>query len=191
MRHFTFTICLLIFIGSSCQKQSQAGLQLLPQPEVKEVVVGAERMEILIPLLDDKAVGIITNHTGLVQGTHLVDSLLSRSVNVVRIFAPEHGFRGDTANGEAITNEKDPITGLQVISLYGKNKKPNAEQLKGLDVLIFDIQDVGARFYTYISTMKLSMESAAEQGVEFIILDRPNPNGHYIDGPILDLKYKL
>lgn len=190
MRYSVFAICLLIFIGSSCQEPSAPTIQVLPQSEVEEVVVGAERMDVLLPLLEDKKVGIITNHTGLIKGKHLVDSLLSRSVDVVRIFAPEHGFRGDAANGEKIEDDRDPVTGLEVISLYGKNKKPSAEQLAGLDVLLFDIQDVGARFYTYISTMQLAMESASENDVKFIVLDRPNPNGHYVDGPVLDMEYQ-
>lgn len=155
-----------------------------------DIQVGAERMGKYLPLLKDKKIGIICNHTSLVGETHLVDTLLSLGVDVERIFAPEHGFRGDASAGATINDSTDPKTGLPIVSLYGSNKKPKAEMVYDLDFLIFDIQDVGARFYTYISTMHYAMEAAAENDVTFIVLDRPNPNGFYVDGPILDPEFK-
>ena len=152
----------------------------------KQIVVGAEKMTEILPLLGDKVVGIVGNQSSLVGQVHLVDTLLSSGVNVDRVFSPEHGFRGKADAGELISNQTDKKTGLKIVSLYGKNKKPQDEQLKGLDVLVFDIQDVGVRFYTYISTLHYVMEACAENNIALIVLDRPNPNGHYIDGPILE-----
>lgn len=160
------------------------------QSEEPEIIVGAERAGAYLPLLYQKKVGVIANHTSLVKEQHLVDYLLDNKVAVKRIFAPEHGFRGVASAGEQVEDGKDPTTGLPVISLYGNEKKPRAGDLQDLDVLLFDIQDVGARFYTYISTMSLAMEAAAENGLEFIVLDRPNPNGSYVDGPVLEMEHK-
>ena len=156
----------------------------------REVKVGAEKMELYLDLLTNKKVGIVGNQSSKVGETHLVDSLLALKVDVKKVFSPEHGFRGKADAGEKVKSGMDSKTGLQVVSLYGSNKKPKPQQMEGLDVLIFDIQDVGARFYTYISTLHYVMEACAENNIELIILDRPNPNGHYVDGPILDLKYK-
>lgn len=151
---------------------------------------GADRLEILLPILEDKKVGMVVNQTScLASGTHLLDTLLSQGVNVVKILAPEHGFRGDADAGEKIVDGKDSKTGIPVISLYGKNYKPKPEQIKDLDIILFDIQDVGTRFYTYISTMHYVMEACAENGKLCVILDRPNPND-YVDGPVLDVRYK-
>ena len=159
--------------------------------EVQEpIVVGAERTSIYLNELIGKKVGVVANHTSLIKNTNLVDSLLSLKINVVRVFSPEHGFRGTADAGEKVKSNIDSKTGLPIISLYGKNKKPLPEQLKDLDVLIFDIQDVGARFYTYISTMHYVMEACAENKKKLILLDRPNPNGHFVDGPVLDSKFK-
>ncbi|PRY12701.1 uncharacterized protein YbbC (DUF1343 family) [Pontibacter ummariensis] len=157
------------------------------QPQkAKPLTTGAARMSQYLPLLKDKLVGLVVNQTSVVGQTHLVDTLLSRGVKVSTIFAPEHGFRGEADAGAYVKDAKDTKTGLPIISLYGKNKKPLPEQIKDLDVLVFDIQDVGTRFYTYISTMHYVMEAAAENGKEVIVLDRPNPNGHYVDGPVLE-----
>lgn len=134
--------------------------------------------------------GIVANNTSRINGTHLLDTLLSRGTTVVKVFAPEHGFRGDAPDGAKIDNEIDSRTGVPLISLYGKNKKPTPEMVKDIDVLIFDIQDVGARFYTYLSTLHYLMEAAAENGKPVIVLDRPNPNGFYIDGPVLKPKFQ-
>ncbi|MBO4645067.1 MAG: DUF1343 domain-containing protein [Bacteroidales bacterium] len=143
-----------------------------------------------LPLLEGQRVAVCGNHTSMVNGTHLVDTLLSRGVNVTAIFCPEHGFRGEAEAGANIQSSKDSKTGLPIISLYGSNKKPTPEQVNALDVILFDIQDVGCRFYTYISTLHYVMEAAAENGVAVIILDRPNPNGYFVDGPVLDPKFR-
>lgn len=142
-------------------------------------------MDAYLHLLEGKKVGLIVNHTSLVNQAHLVDVLLAKRIDVRKIFAPEHGFRGTAGAGEAIDNSTDGMTGLPIISLYGSHKTPTGEDLAGLDVVVFDIQDVGVRFYTYISTMTYAMEACAEHGVSFMVLDRPNPNGHYVDGPVL------
>ena len=154
-----------------------------------QIQVGASDFENYIPILKNKNVGIIVNQTSVVDNVHLLDCLIEKGVKVRKIFSPEHGFRGDADAGEHVENGIDPKTNLPVISLYGKNKKPTKEQVEDLDVLLFDIQDVGARFYTYISTMHLAMEACAESDKTFIVLDRPNPNGHYVDGPVLDTTY--
>ena len=137
-----------------------------------------------------KKIAVVANQTSLVGTTHLVDTLLARDVNVTKIFCPEHGFRGTAAAGAIIKDGKDDRTGLPIVSLYGKNKKPTPEQMKDVDCVIFDLQDVGCRFYTYISTLHYVMEACAEAGIPLLVLDRPNPNGHYVDGPVLDMKYQ-
>lgn len=150
---------------------------------------GADRLEELFPLLKNKRISLVVNQTSLVQNVHLLDTLYNKGVHITQIFAPEHGFRGDADAGEFIKNSKDYRTQVPIISLYGKNKKPQPAQLLQTDVVIFDIQDVGARFYTYISTMFYVMQACAENNKELIILDRPNPCD-YVDGPVLDMKYK-
>ncbi|ALS31932.1 hypothetical protein PTRA_a0588 [Pseudoalteromonas translucida KMM 520] len=154
------------------------------------IVVGAQQYAKYLPQLKNKRVGLVVNQTSTVGKTHLVDSLLAKNVNITKIFAPEHGFRGDHDAGAHVKNAVDSKTGIPLISIYGNNKKPSAEVLADVDVIIFDIQDVGVRFYTYISSMHYMMEAAAEQGVEFIVLDRPNPNIAYVDGPILEPQFK-
>ena len=155
--------------------------------EARDAVVGAMRTEKYLPMLENKRVGVVANQTSIMDnGTHLIDTLLSRGVNVVRIFTPEHGFRGTADEGAAIASGVDEKTGIAIVSLYGKNRKPTAEQMQGIDILLFDLQDVGCRFYTYISTMTYVMEAAAENSIPMIVLDRPNPNGFYVDGPVLE-----
>ncbi len=156
----------------------------------KKIITGAERIEMYLSLLEGKKVALVANHTSKINDTHLLDSLLSLKINVVKIFTPEHGFRGVADAGEQLNNYVDSSTGLPVISLYGKIKKPKPEHLEGVNTVIFDIQDVGTRFYTYISTMQYVMEACAENDVEFVVFDRPNPNGFYVDGPILDPEHK-
>jgi len=156
----------------------------------QNIVLGAERTDAYLPLLKNKKVGIIGNQTSMIGNTHLVDSLLSLGVNIVKVFSPEHGFRGKADAGDKIEDGIDEKTGLTIISLYGKNKKPYPEQLEGIDVILFDIQDVGARFYTYISTLHYIMEAAGENNIKVIVLDRPNPNGHYVDGPIREESFE-
>src|SRR5688572_23572966 len=151
---------------------------------------GTEQTEKYLPLLRGKKVALVVNQTSLIGKTHLVDSLLSHKVQIVKIFAPEHGFRGEADAGATIKNETDAKTGLPLVSLYGKNKKPTAEQLKDIDLVIFDIQDVGVRFYTYISTLHYVMEACAENQKTVLVLDRPNPNGDYVAGPILETANK-
>lgn len=154
-----------------------------------QVKNGADRLEELLPLLENKRISLVVNQTSLVQNVHLLDTLYNKGVYITQVFAPEHGFRGDADAGEFIKNGKDYRTQVPIISLYGKNKKPQPSQLQQTDIMIFDIQDVGARFYTYISTMFYVMQACAENNKELIILDRPNPCD-YVDGPVLDMKYK-
>ncbi len=154
------------------------------------IIPGAERMNVYLPLLKGKTVAVFANQTSMVKNTHLVDTLISIGINVVKIFGPEHGFRGDADAGAHVDDSKDKKTGLPIISLYGTHKKPTAEDFKGVDILIFDIQDVGVRFYTYISSLQYFLEAALENHKPLMILDRPNPNGFYVDGPVLDMKYK-
>ena len=154
------------------------------------ILVGAQRFELYVPILDGKTVGFVGNQSSLVANTHTIDTLLSQDIKLVKIFSPEHGFRGKADAGEKVSSEIDKKTGLPIVSLYGSNKKPTGSDLKGIDIIIFDIQEVGARFYTYVSTLHLVMEACAENNVQLIVLDRPNPNGFYVDGPILNPKYK-
>lgn len=154
------------------------------------IILGIERMEEYLPLLKDKRVGVVGNQTSQLYKTHLVDTLLANGIKLVKIFSPEHGFRGTADAGELVESQRDSKTNLPVVSLYGDNKKPTDKQLEDVDILLFDIQDVGVRFYTYISTLHYVMEAAAELNIPLIVLDRPNPNGHYIDGPILEKKYQ-
>jgi uncharacterized protein YbbC (DUF1343 family) len=158
----------------------------LPGYANARILVGAGRTDQYIPLILGKRVAVVTNQTGMIGRTHLVDSLLAIGMDVVKVFAPEHGFRGEADAGEHVADELDKRTGLPVISLYGANKKPRPAQLADVDVVLFDIQDVGVRFFTYISTLHYVMEAAAEQHKKVIVLDRPNPNGFYVDGPVLD-----
>lgn len=159
---------------------------------VDEIVTGAEQFSRYAPLLKNKKVAVVANQTSFLQGEHqhLVDYLIDKKISVKKVFAPEHGFRGTADAGEHVKDGIDKKTGIPLISLYGNNKKPSKEQMKGFDVLIFDIQDVGARFYTYISTLHYVMEACAEAKIPIIVLDRPNPNGHYIDGPILEKEHQ-
>ncbi|WP_343558594.1 DUF1343 domain-containing protein [Sphingobacterium sp.] len=151
---------------------------------------GAEQTDQYVPYLHGKRVAILGNPSTVINNKHLVDSLLARKVKIVKIFGPEHGFRGNASNGTEVGDEVDPVTKIPVISLYGNKKKPSAKDLKDIDVFIFDVQDMGVRFYTNINTLRDIMEACAENGKELLILDRPNPNAYLVDGPILDMKYK-
>jgi uncharacterized protein YbbC (DUF1343 family) len=157
------------------------------QTSAQALAMGAESMDSYLPLLIGKRVALVVNQTSLLNDTHLVDTLLSKGIALTTIFAPEHGFRGEADAGESVSNGLDARTGLPIVSLYGNNKKPTPEQLQKIDIVVFDIQDVGARFYTYISTMHYVMEACAEKGIPLVVLDRPNPNGHYVDGPVRQL----
>lgn len=156
----------------------------------KEMLTGAERISYYLPLLKGKNIGLVVNQTSIIGKVHLVDSLIQLGLNVKKIFAPEHGFRGNADAGEKISDSKDAKTGVPIISIYGSKKAPEKADLEGIDILIFDIQDVGTRFYTYISTLHYVMLSCADNNVPLIVFDRPNPNGHFIDGPMLDLAYQ-
>jgi uncharacterized protein YbbC (DUF1343 family) len=156
----------------------------------KEVMPGAWQLQEYLSDIEDKKVGLVVNHTSTIGSTHLVDTLLSSHIKVTRIFSPEHGFRGIADAGAHIEDEKDPKTGIPIVSLYGDKQKPSQEDVKATDVIVFDIQDVGARFYTYISTLHFVMEACAEASKPLLVLDRPNPNGHYMDGPIREDTFK-
>ena len=174
---------LFLFINNIIHAQSEHNRAII---NAEESVVGASRTELYLPILQNKRVGIIANQTSIFSNTHLIDTLLKLEIDIKAIFTPEHGFRGSADEGTFIANSIDEKTNLPIISLYGSNKKPNKEQLKDIDILLFDLQDVGTRFYTYISTMTYIMEAAAENDIPVIVLDRPNPNGFYIDGPIME-----
>ena len=158
--------------------------------ESSKIIPAADRTSTYLPLLKGKRIGVFANHTSVVGNTHLVDFLLANNIQVTKAFGPEHGFRGTADAGEKVKGGKDPLTNITVVSLYGSHKKPTKEDLKGIDIVIYDIQDVGVRFYTYISTMTYVMEACAENGKELIVFDGPNPNGFYIDGPVMTDKYK-
>lgn len=167
-----------------------APLLAAPIIALAAVRVGAERTSEYIPLTYNKKVGLAANHTSLAGGVHLLDTLRSQGVNVLRVYAPEHGFRGTSEAGASVAGYVDKKSGVEITSIYGASKKPSREQLSGIQLMIFDMQDVGVRFYTYLSTLHYVMEACAENGIPLIVLDRPNPNGHYIDGPVLELRYR-
>jgi uncharacterized protein YbbC (DUF1343 family) len=181
-------VCLSISICLSQQSQTSIPIAIGIKPQT--IIPGAERINVYLPFLKGKKVGIFANHTSVVGNTHLVDTLRKLGVNIKVIFGPEHGFRGTASAGEKIGNYKDEATGIPVVSLYGTKRKPAAEDIKDVDLLVFDIQDVGTRFYTYISSMQEFLETALENHKPLLLLDRPNPNGHYVDGPVLDLKFR-
>ncbi len=190
----------LFFSLISCKQSNTSKLQASTSTKPKiastlDITPGAQQTNLYVNLLDKKNVAVVANQTSVIYKnknnyTHLIDSLLTLKINVKTVFSPEHGFRGKADAGEVITDGIDSQTGLPIISLYGKNRKPSKEQLEGIDIVIFDIQDVGVRFYTYISTLHYVMEACAELGIPIIVLDRPNPNGHYIDGPMQEMEYK-
>lgn len=190
-------ITFLLGIFTACQSSRDSNQDSVGQESSlsesmipgNDIILGAERLGEYLPLLGSKRVALVVNQTSEINNTHLVDTLRSLGVNIVKVFAPEHGFRGNHSAGAVVKNGIDQKSGLSVVSLYGKNKKPTAEMLSNVDVCVFDIQDVGVRFYTYISTMHYVMEACAEQDKEVLVLDRPNPNGFYVDGPILEPEY--
>jgi uncharacterized protein YbbC (DUF1343 family) len=159
-------------------------------PACAQLRTGAEQMENYLPLLKGRSVAVVANKASVVGKQNVVDTLLAQGIRIIRIFSPEHGFRGYSDAGAGIENFTDPVTGVDVISLYGKKRKPSAQDLKGIDLMLFDIQDVGVRFYTYISTLTLVMEACAENMIPLVLLDRPNPNAFYIDGPALEKEFE-
>ena len=197
---FLFILILLFSFGCSSVKKSKVESQKskaivteTANQKIKNLALktGAENYNSYLPLLENKKIGIVTNPTGIVENKkHLVDFLLENKVDLQKIYAPEHGFRGTADAGEVIKDGKDIKTNLPIISLYGNNKKPKPEQLENIDIIIFDIQDVGVRFYTYISTLHYVMEACAENNIELLVLDRPNPNVTIIDGPALEMDHK-
>ncbi|AXT19396.1 DUF1343 domain-containing protein [Flavobacteriaceae bacterium AU392] len=194
------TVLLFVLLGISCGSKAKSNTNTLVDADVKvqskkNIIVGSNQLNKYIPLLNGKRVGIVANQTSVIfktntHYTHLVDSLSTLNISISKVFAPEHGFRGTADAGEVIKDGIDTKTGLPIVSLYGSNKKPTKTQLENIDIIVFDIQDVGARFYTYISSLHFVMEACAEANIPIIILDRPNPNGHYIDGPILELEHQ-
>jgi len=171
------------------ETEMEENTDVVVEEKPKPVIVGAARFSAYLPKLKDKRIALLVNQTSMVGNTHLADTLLAQGVQITKIFAPEHGFRGEADAGAKIEDGKDPKTGISIISLYGSKRKPGTADLAGIDMVVFDIQDVGARFYTYISTMSYVMEACAENDLPFLVLDRPNPNGHYVDGPILETQY--
>jgi uncharacterized protein YbbC (DUF1343 family) len=191
LKIFVAIPALVLCMFFACGQKSRDAANSLPETKLKPQVSGlpipaAQRTAEYLNLLKGKRVGLVVNHTSVVGARHLVDTLLAQNVKIVKIFAPEHGFRGEASDGEKIKDGKDPSSGLPIVSLYGEKKKPGAAEMSGLDLVVFDIQDVGARFYTYISTLAYVMEACAEHNVQLLVLDRPNPNGHYVDGPVLE-----
>lgn len=182
MKLFAFAILLLLTIFS-------AGRTDFLNPK-NNIVTGAEQTEEYIHYLKNKKVAVLANLTTIIGKKHLVDSLVLRGINIVKVFGPEHGFRGNASAGTGVADEKDPTTGIKIISLYGAKRKPSKSDLSDVDVVIFDIQDVGCRFYTYINVLRDVMEACAENNKEVLILDRPNPNGYLVDGPVLDMRLK-
>ncbi len=178
------------FIACQSADKTNSGINHENSAQSSDIILGAEQIMEYLPNLRHKRVGLVVNQTSVINHVHLVDTLQSLGVDIVKVFAPEHGFRGDHSDGAVIKDGIDEKSGLPVVSLYGKNKKPSAEMMNDLDVVIFDIQDVGVRFYTFISTMHYVMEACAEFDKNMIVLDRPNPNGFYVDGPVLDPEYK-
>ena len=185
MKRLNFTLLLFLTIYSFGQTDiSDAKNQKNP------IITGADQTEKYVNYLNNKRVAVLANPTTSIGKKHLVDSLILRGVNIVKVFGPEHGFRGNASNGAEIADEKDRVTGIKIISLYGAKRKPSTLDLSDVDIVIFDIQDVGCRFYTYINVLRDIMESCSENKKEVLILDRPNPNGYLIDGPILDMQLK-
>ena len=179
-----------LLITGICQAQIEYEIYRPERIYPKDIQVGAQRFDEYKQLLKDKNVAVLGNQTSMVGDVHLVDFLLSKGVAVKKVMSPEHGFRGNAGAGEHVANGKDTKTGLPIISLYGNHRKPTKEDLDSIDIVLFDLQDVGTRFYTYISTLQYLMEACAEYHVKVIVLDRPNPNGYFVDGPVLDPKFK-
>ncbi|WP_319228530.1 DUF1343 domain-containing protein [Draconibacterium orientale] len=175
------TISVIILLSYIFFSGCKTTIQTPPQ----QVVVGAERTDSYLPFLENKNVGLVVNQTSVIDSVHLIDYLFNKGVSIKGIYAPEHGYKGNVERGEHVDGTTDPDTGIPVHSLYGQYRKPTPEMLEGIDVMIFDMQDVGVRFFTYINTMTRVMEASAENGIKVIVLDRPNPLGYYVDGPVL------
>lgn len=183
-KYILFTTVLLLILPACAQKQNPV------LTEYSEIIPGDSRLDSYLPLIEGKRTGIVANQSSVIGNTHLADTLIGRGIELVKIFCPEHGFRGTEDAGAVISASVDEKTGIPIISLYGKHKKPTPDDLKDIDIMVFDLQDVGTRFYTYISTLAYVMEACAEQDIPLIVLDRPNPNGFYVDGPVLKKEYR-
>ena len=189
-------VLFFVFLLFSCQSHPERSEHLsqnktLVENKDSSLVLGAERIDKLLDIIGDRRVAVVGNQTSILSNTvHLVDTLVKRNVQLMKVFSPEHGFRGKGSAGQKIDDSKDDKTGLPIVSLYGDHKKPTKEDLANIELVIFDIQDVGVRFYTYISTLHNVMEACAEYGIPVLVLDRPNPNGDYIDGPILEMAHR-
>jgi uncharacterized protein YbbC (DUF1343 family) len=202
MRTANLFLFFLLWSGAADpQTTASAGARLPPQPgpatapvqppaAVPRVLTGADQLDQYLPLLQGQSVAVFANATSVIGHTHLVDTLVKLGIHIQKIFSPEHGFRGDADAGATVGNGTDPATGIPVVSLYGARTKPTADDLAGVDVLLYDIQDVGVRFYTYIASLQRFLEAAIENDRPLIILDRPDPNGFYVDGPVLDIKFR-
>ena len=178
---------LLLFSFSNCSYSTENKFPINEKDsDILTPIVGAERLTIYLDSLKGKKIAIVGNQTSSINGVHLVDTLLSLGINITKVFSPEHGFRGNADAWEHVDHSKDSKTGLPIVSLYGKNKKPSINQMQDIDLILFDLQDVGVRFYTYLSTLHYVMEACAENKVPLMVLDRPNPNAHYIDWPVLE-----
>lgn len=188
MKGITVIILLVALIHLQCSNENK--ITSTTSNTAKKVLTGADQTEKYLPLLKGKRIGILGNPTTVIGKTHLVDSLKKLGINIVKVFGPEHGFRGNASAGVRVSDEVDSATGIPIVSLYGNKRKPSAEDLSNVDLMIFDVQDVGCRFYTYINVLADIMEACAENGKELLILDRPNPNGYFIDGPVMDMKLK-
>jgi len=194
MRIFALLPLIILSLLTQCSKTASSDTQASDSSSMhvskRSVLVGASRMDLLLPKIKNLNVALVVNYTATVGSTHLADTLKAAGVNIKKIMAPEHGFRGNAANGEHVKDGFDTKTNLPVVSLYGNNRKPTAQQLSDVDVVIYDIQDVGVRFFTYVGTLHYVMEACAENGKKLIVLDRPNPNSGYIDGPVLSIDNK-
>tara|TARA_R110000796_G_scaffold67449_3_gene154741 strand:- start:65719 stop:66963 length:1245 start_codon:yes stop_codon:yes gene_type:complete len=195
------TFLLFVLILSSCGKTKKAIIESNDMALLKieksidsSLIIAANKTKSYLPILKGKNIAVVANQTSIIftteTNTHLIDSLLSLKVSIKQVFAPEHGFRGEADAGEHLKDGIDTKTGLPLVSLYGKNRKPSKEQLEGIDLVLFDIQDVGVRFYTYIATLQLVMEACAENNIPILVLDRPNPNAHYVDGPMMEAEHE-
>jgi len=196
--YFFWVLPVLFLISCKTNTQTPKTISIESKINLTPIKVGASHFEKYIPLLKGKKVAIVANQTSTIENnsttkekyTHLVDTLLAMDISINKVFSPEHGFRGKADAGEKVMDGIDPTTGIPIISLYANNKKPHTDQLKGIDIIVFDLQDVGVRYYTYTSTLHYVMEAAAEASIPVMVLDRPNPNAHYIDGPILEKQYE-
>lgn len=191
---FSFWAMLLLSCSVACSQRARQQEINLSGHQVKSAVLsdiktGADQTAIWLPMLKGRKVAVAANPTSIIAGTHIVDTMLALGVNLACVFAPEHGFRGEAEAGESVVGGIDKKSGVKVISLYGDHKKPTSSDLHGIEIIVFDIQDVGVRFYTYISTLQYLMEAAASYGIPLVVLDRPNPHGNYLDGPVLDKKF--